>query len=170
MKRKVFIIAKKAGFALLFFSGFLLILASVLNLRVLVDTHQVHCLPFSLAIVQYGQVGEIKRGDIVAFTPDDQMGPLFKEKIVVKQVSGLPGDVVSVRNGTFTINGEMVGAMGSAERAAKYLKRASPFLNKDVAVQPGELVMTGTHKRSFDSRYWGVLQKSKLMGRVYPIM
>lgn len=170
MKAKSFhTFAKKAGFALLFFTGVLLITASVLNLRVLVDTQSAHCLPFTVAIVRYHQVDEFHRGDIVAFTPGDKMGSLFNEKIIVKMIGAVSGDKVSVVDGVFSINGDEVGRLDIVKSASKYMMRSESSFNREETVPNGSLLMVGTLPRSFDGRYWGFLPQTAVMGTVYPI-
>ena len=162
--------AKKAGLALFFLVCSLLILASVLNLRLLYDQQEVACLPFKFAVVRYHHVDEFHRGDILAFTPPDmQMGDIFNEKIIVKMVGGVPGDTMAIKDGKMSINGVFFGPMDIVKSAASYMKRDVASFERTETVPPGKLLMVGTLPRTFDGRYWGFLSSGAIMGTVYPI-
>lgn len=163
-------LAKKTGFALFFLTITLLVTASVLNLRVLVDAQDVACLPFKVAIVRYHHIDEFKRGDIIAFTPPSmQMGSLFNERIIVKMVGAIPGDKVSVSKDGFSINDKFFGPVDIIKSAAKYMKRSEASFERAETVPENHLLMVGTLPRSFDGRYWGFLPQQAVLGTVYPI-
>jgi type IV secretory pathway protease TraF len=37
-------------------------------------------------------------------------------------------------------------------------------------VPPGALFVLGSHPQSFDSRYWGLVEPSEILGRVVPLL
>ena len=162
-------VLKKTGIGILFFALFLLITASVLNLRLLYDEQNVSCLQFTLYLVRYHHVDEFKRGDIIVFTPNQQMGYLFDGKVIVKMVGAVPGDIVSVRNGQFSINNKVFGSLDIVKSASKYLKRDMASFDRTETVPSGSIFMVGTLPHSFDGRYWGFLPQDAVLGTVYPI-
>jgi signal peptidase I len=105
----------------------------------------------------------IHRGDILVFRdpPADQGGP----PVLVKRVVGLPGETISSVGSTVLIDGKPL---------------AEPWLVplKGICTEPNEHIKTQTIKPdnyfmmgdcrgdSGDSRYWGTLPKSYVIGKV----
>jgi signal peptidase I len=105
------------------------------------------------------------RGDIVVFnTP-----PLALEKCgaggtFVKRIIGLPGDTVSERNGRVSINGRPLDEpyVPQSER--------NPQANGRWAVPQGAYFMMGDNRaQSCDSREWGSVPRSDLIGPVFAV-
>jgi signal peptidase I len=105
------------------------------------------------------------RGDIVVFnTP-----PLALEKCgaggtFVKRIIGLPGDTVSERKGRVSINGRPVDEpyVPQSER--------NPQANGRWTVPQGAYFMMGDNRaQSCDSREWGSVPRSDLIGPVFAV-
>jgi signal peptidase I len=104
--------------------------------------------------------GNPKFGDVVVFkAPND------KEKDYIKRVIGLPGDVISVKDGNIYINSRLFDQ-------SKFLKPdvktyAGSFLkeSEEVVVPPDSFFVFGDNRPySSDSREWGFVNKSDLIG------
>jgi signal peptidase I len=105
------------------------------------------------------------RGDIVVFnTP-----PLALEKCgaggtFVKRIIGLPGDTVSERKGRVSINGQPLDEpyVPQSER--------NPQANGRWTVPQGAYFMMGDNRaQSCDSREWGSVPRSDLIGPVFAV-
>ena len=102
--------------------------------------------------------GSIERGEVVVL---QDRGP---EDFAIKRVVGLPNDVVEIREGQVFVNGERL------EEA--YLERdtrtAVPYVgNRKFKVGPDSYFVLGDNRAvSEDSRYYGPIKKSSLMGVV----
>jgi signal peptidase I len=105
------------------------------------------------------------RGDIVVFnTP-----PLALEKCgaggtFVKRIIGLPGDTVSERKGRVSINGRPLDEpyVPQSER--------NPQANGRWTVPQGAYFMMGDNRaQSCDSREWGSVPRSDLIGPVFAV-
>lgn len=132
-----------------------------------------------------------KRGDIVVF-----FSP-YDEKRLVKRVIGLPGDTIELRNNTLLINGEameygsiaeeLLRDVPNAERATHvYASEKLPGQTHAVAAYPavralrdfgpirvaeGEYFMMGDNRDdSFDSRYWGAVERKRIVGRATAVV
>ena len=108
-----------------------------------------------------------KRGDVIVFR-----SPTIRNTDFIKRVIGLPGEVVRVDNGQLFINGQKID---------------EPYLNRAIdgtsGLQPTSVehflasdqywVMGDNRDHSSDSREWGPLERSAIIGKatvtVFPI-
>ncbi len=108
--------------------------------------------------------GEPKRGDVVVFE-----APVAEGEEYIKRIIGLPGDIVSVKEGKVYINNRKLDET--------YLKstlytQGGGFLadNGEYTVNPGEYFVMGDNRpASSDSRSWGPVPKGKITGRAWVI-
>ncbi len=106
---------------------------------------------------------ELKRGDVIVFK-----APTDHDKDFIKRVIGLPGDSVSLKGGFVYVNGNKLDE--------------SPYLNSDVRTYGGSfmkeevpvsvpigdyLVMGDNRPFSSDSREWGFLKKTEVIGKSF---
>jgi len=109
---------------------------------------------------------DVHEGDIVVFShpPLDQCpGP--QEGDLVKRVIALPGQTIYSSGNSIYVNGRLL--------AEPYLPRYDP-LGPPIAssqhpyrVPPGEFYLLGDNRSdSCDSRYWGPIQGSSIVGKV----
>lgn len=131
--------------------------------------------------------GNPARGDVVVFfSPKD-------ETRLVKRVIGLPGDVVELRQDRLFINGQSVAYEALADdirnRIGEPEKSAHQFAREVLVGKPhavmsapsvpaprdfgpytvpaGSYFMMGDNRsNSLDSRFWGSVERSRIVGRV----
>lgn len=109
------------------------------------------------------RVGTIERGDVVVF-----QAPSDPDKDFIKRVVGLPGESVTLKNGSIHINNNKLDE-------SKYLPpnistNAESFMdeNETIHLQPGEYIVLGDNRpASSDSREWGPLKKSAIIGKAF---
>lgn len=105
------------------------------------------------------------RGDIVVF-----VYPVDPEKDFIKRVIGVAGDVVQVRNKVVYINGKKTDDP-HAYFADGDGRRQSSEPRDDfgpVAVPAGQLFVMGDNRdRSYDSRFWGFVDRNDVRGRAF---
>ncbi len=132
-----------------------------------------------------------QRGDIVVFfSPHD-------EKRLIKRVIGLPGDTIELRNNVLVINGQPIEYKPIAEQLLRDLAPADragrvfateqlPGQTHAVAGNPalpalrtfaplrvpdGQYFMMGDNRDdSFDSRYWGPVDRQRIVGRATSVV
>ena len=98
---------------------------------------------------------KFRRGDIVIFH-----FPLDPEKIFIKRIIGVPGDIVEIKNGVVYVNGKRID---------------EPYLRGDnrdfssippIKVLPDTYFVLGDNRAiSNDSRNWGLLPKNYIIGK-----
>lgn len=96
--------------------------------------------------------GETERGDIIVFH-----FPMNPEEELIKRVIGLPGDHISVSDGTVSVNGQMLNEPYIA---------ATPTYTGEWDVAEGQLFVLGDNRNnSNDSKDWGLLPEEKVVGK-----
>jgi len=130
-----------------------------------IDPQENTCLPWRVFVIDKHDVTP-ERGVIFAFKTKD-LRPFFKEGThMIKVIDGLPGDRVNVTPQQVLVNGKEVG---EGLRLSKPLKKPAGRFVREEIVPANKYWFMGKTPDSFDSRYWGYVQKSDLIGRAYPI-
>jgi signal peptidase I len=114
----------------------------------------------------------IGRGDIVVFsTPplEDCAGPPVAD--LVKRIIGLPGETISLNDGKVYIDGRFLPEpwLPAAARNATYPgPSGAPYsLQHPFLIPSGDVFMMGDNRtESCDSRYWGPVRESSIVGKV----
>jgi conjugal transfer pilin signal peptidase TrbI len=129
-----------------------------------------NCLPYSVFLVDLRDRA-VERDEYVAFV-SMQMEPFYQNgTLAVKLVAGVPGDHVTVNAKGVSVNGRYMGSLlhlQDGERLWRMGRRVDE-VERDEQVPVGHLWMMGTNPRSYDSRYWGYIQKSQVVGRAIPL-
>jgi len=96
------------------------------------------------------------RGDIIVFR-----SPLESGKTLIKRIIGLPGETVIIENGQTSIkNGETV------ELDEPYVVHEASSFSGTFTLEEGEYFMMGDNRAgSYDSRAWGPIDRSDIIGR-----
>jgi signal peptidase I len=98
------------------------------------------------------RLGIPERGDIVVFS-----FPLDPEQDLIKRVIGLPGETITVENGSVSANGVPL--------KEPYIA-ASPLYNGTWVVTDGQLFVLGDNRNeSKDSHEWGLLPMENIIGK-----
>jgi signal peptidase I len=104
-----------------------------------------------------------KRGDVIVFKY-----PLNEAKDYIKRLIGLPGETVKIKNGQVSVC-QKSGQNCEILDESKYLPTGTET-DGDVTMilKPDEYFVLGDHRsQSSDSRFWGVLKKDEIIGRVW---
>jgi signal peptidase I len=114
----------------------------------------------------------VGRGDIVVFsTPRNEncAGPPVAD--LVKRIIGLPGEVISLQDGRVYINGQFLPEpwLPAADRDATFAGPSTqPYaLHHPYKIPQGHVYVMGDNRpESCDSRYWGTISESTIVGKV----
>ena len=109
---------------------------------------------------------DVNRGDVVVFErPDSLPGGPDDPKDLIKRVIGLPGDTVYARDGTVFVNDKPLDE--------PYLPDGTTTVNMDqpITVPDGEVWVMGDNRgNSQDSRVFGTIPESSIVGRAFLLM
>lgn len=119
--------------------------------------------------------GEIRRGDYIVYEPSQTV----KEIVVkngwgdgrhdfLKKVGAVAGDTYSINAKTlvFEAAGKYVGMVYETDNRGNPL----PKLRGEFVVPEGCVLPVATSARSFDGRYSGAIEKSRIKAKVVPIL
>lgn len=135
--------------------------------RIAWDRQVLKCLDWHLLWLSLDNK-ELIRDKIYAYK-SVQAAPAVKVGTLMgKMLRGMPGDTVEVRSDeTVLINGKVV-AEGLPHLAGMTPEQRSKYFGKRVLGE-NEYWMLGTKYLSFDSRYWGPIQREQIVARAYPL-
>ena len=141
-------------------------------------------------------IGEPQRGDVFVFRyPNPEHDPKKEGLDYIKRVIGLPGDEISYRNKTLSVNGKQIAQsdigpfvgsgdegrrMAGAEIHAEMLPGEEHQILESSLLMPGRegtwrvpaghyFAMGDNRDNSEDSRYWGFVPEQNLIGRAFVI-
>ena len=121
---------------------------------------------------------KIHRGSVVVFDANGVDPQVSVKTEYVKRVIGLPGDTVEAKNGNLYVNSKKVNQsyISKSERSSgtgtwtlHSISQENSWVSHNGAykVPKGEYFVLGDHRSvSNDSRYWGFVPKSKIVGVV----
>lgn len=125
--------------------------------------------PYTVALVRYGQRQPLQRGDFIVYQFDgaaQRTYPGLRAQPFFKQVRGMPGDRVTVVGRQVFVNGVPVGV---AKTHTFDRRPLAPIA--ETVIPPGCYYVQGTHPDSFDSRYResGLVRADQVIGKVIPL-
>lgn len=131
------------------------------------------CLPASLYLYSLTP-GELNRGDQVAFKTDSRMSPHFQAGTsFIKLVQCVAGDEVEIDN---TCHVRCLGPEGPVYESRleddilQKLGRSCRDFSTNYRIPPGRYFVVGTLSHSFDSRYWGLVNRDQVVGKVVAVL
>ncbi len=134
--------------------------------NIAIDSQENLCLPpYRVWLIDKKQTTPIQ-GEVFAFKASN-LGPIFPDgTTIVKVVEGMPGDEVKVTEQETTINGRKVatGLQVAQDYGIDYSK-----YEREGLIPEGSFWFFGRTADSFDSRYWGSVQGTQVVGRAFPI-
>ncbi len=105
------------------------------------------------------------RGDLIAFRfPGSEYYP--EGSLFVKEIEGIPGDHLDIREDrTVWLNGEFLDHVRAADSKGRAVQ---PFLFSGI-IPEGHYFLYAPVPNSYDSRYYGLIGKERIVGKVIPL-
>lgn len=98
------------------------------------------------------------RGDIVVFSPTEELKRRNLKDTFIKRVIGLPGEKVEIKEGRVYISDRLL--------QEKYIDEKLVYQWGPVTVPSNSyLVMGDNRDNSYDSRYWGFVPRDNIIGK-----
>lgn len=112
------------------------------------------------------RLGDPQRGDVVVFhAPPEAACPKGTGCDFIKRIIAVPGETIKLENSTYYVNGV---AIKEAYIPAEYQTLPGQFMKQysSYALQTDEYFVSGDNRPySSDSRAWGPIKKSDIVGR-----
>jgi signal peptidase I len=117
-----------------------------------------------------------QRGDIIVFAfPGDVEKPWLEQRDFIKRIVGIPGDVVEVRNKKVYVNGVHQVLSQEVHKESSLILPGSQIAPRDrrdfmpaLTVPANSYFVMGDNRdRSYDSRFWGVVERSQIKGKAF---
>ena len=117
---------------------------------------------------------DIHRGDIVVFDRVTTDGVAVQHDDLIKRVIGLAGDTISISECVVSVNGKPIDEsyLNAYDLAQSNLDDRCRFPEMAVTtVESGHLFVMGDNRpQSFDSRMFGTIEQSLVIGRAFVII
>jgi conjugal transfer pilin signal peptidase TrbI len=118
------------------------------------------CLPWKVFVVEKRPPERLEIGQLVAFERPPQAELLSDQFGIVKMVGALEGDRWRIEDDVLYLNGEVWGRL----HLMRTLELAPGSKDGEGVVPEGWVMVLGTSPASYDSRYWGPMEVSRIRG------
>jgi len=168
-------------------AGLTLMLAAIfLPHRVILQKRSIHSVPFTIGF-QVTAPPQWRPGELVEFRTRD-LHPYYPAgTLFTKTVAAVPGDRLVRLGRDFYVNGRYVATAQERDSQGRPASLFTPpLIPVSISTGPawnglcretltgrvpdGALFVLGTHERSFDSRYWGLVSSDEIVGRVLALL
>ncbi len=105
---------------------------------------------------------QIKRDKLYVFRLPIQTRYYSKGTLFVKYAKCLPGDILEVKGFKYYCNGKLIAIARKTDSKGVPVKH----FEYNGTIHKGKYFMYAPHPRSFDSRYWGFVDKKDFVGEV----
>ncbi len=112
-----------------------------------------------------------QRGNIVVFSPTEELQKEQYQDAFIKRVIGLPGDKIELKGGKVYINNKLLPENYLAPQQRTVIDvcnsgQQPPFLSHAQTIPPNSYLVLGDNRNSsYDSRCWGVVPRQNIIGR-----
>ncbi|MBD2136405.1 signal peptidase I [Anabaena sp. FACHB-1237] len=112
-----------------------------------------------------------QRGDIIVFSPTEELKREQYQDAFIKRIIGLPGETVELKDGKVFINNRPLTEKYLYPNQQTVINVCSsspqpPFLTKATTIPPNSYLVLGDNRNnSYDGRCWGVVPRGNIIGQ-----
>ena len=110
-------------------------------------------------------MADIHKGDFIMFHTNKLMPYHSTDDNIIKRVLALPGDRVDIKNDRLYVNGQFIDKLYLLPR----LKKKPQSFDTSYILPEKMIFVFGAHPRSYDSRYWGLINIYNVLGHAKPL-
>lgn len=140
------------------------------NARIAFGSHSIDCLDTHSHLIRFKTPNTIIKNDYIVFIAPEKLKEPFANHLFIKKIGAVAGDRITVKNNLLFINGDFITKLDRVEKAAQILGVSQDSFEREEIVPAGYVFAMGTKPRSYDSRYWGFLPISSVIGSAYPLI
>ncbi|MGK2945751.1 MAG: signal peptidase I [Desulfuromonadales bacterium] len=109
-----------------------------------------------------------ERGDIIVFEfPEDKGKSYFQRRDFIKRIIGVPGDKIEIRSKNVYINGERYLTPEAVYKDGTLTAGPRDNMPEVIVPEDNYFVMGDNRDRSYDSRFWGFVDRSVIKGKAF---
>lgn len=119
-----------------------------------------------IGVYYLSNIKTLKKGDIVLLKTPSNAKILYdrkylekRVKYLIKNVAGESGDLIKIKNSKLYLNEIFLGNIAKKDKLGRSLK--SDLKNK--IIPQNKILLLGNTDDSYDSRYFGLIDKSRLL-------
>lgn len=127
------------------------------------------CLDASLFLVSRHD-NNIERGGLYVMTLDRDMKNAKKGTQLLKRIAGIPGDHIKIEMDGVRVNDSQFYRVPLAPVSRRLGVDPKTFMKQDIIVPAGKIFVIGNTDKSYDSRFWGYLNETSVVGRAYALL
>jgi signal peptidase I len=113
-----------------------------------------------------------KRGDIVVFSPTEELKKEGYTDAFIKRVIGLPGEKVELKDDKVFIDGKQLPEtkyLTAEQKTSADIctsEQQPPFLSQSVIIPSNKYLVLGDNRnQSYDGRCWGLVPRGNIIGK-----
>ena len=137
------------------------------NFRIGIDGQEIRCLPDHKYFLVDMRKTQPELDSIMAYSASGLEPWFIDGTMMAKIVSGMPGDRVVVNEQGVFVNGEI---KASGFLLANTLEMDIEQFFTSYTIPEDHLLMLAPAPESYDGRYWGLIHKDQLVGKVRPLL
>ena len=127
------------------------------------------CLDASLFLVSRHD-NQIERGGLYVMTLDRDMKNAKKGTQLLKRIAGVSGDHIKIEMDGVRVNGTEFYRVPLAPVSRRLGLDMEKLMQQEIVVPAGKIFVIGNTDKSYDSRFWGYLNESSVVGRAYALL
>lgn len=136
--------------------------ATLIKERFILALNETTSLPDAVFVIDKNRsIDTVTKGDVIGFKFKQQNNLYYQYgHNFIKKVACMPGDELSVRESVYFCNGIMIGVAKNSDSQGRKVDKF--FYTGEIP--EGKYFVMGSSTNSYDSRYWGFVDREDVIG------